>query len=129
LARVLEALKKQGVIVRQGEVAESILEGMGARAAYLPTPGGGPGLLYLGRNATRSEVIEELIHYAQARGRGFPASVEETRAMQLLQDEVGASKRMIDLAKRGGWSEAELQQFESNLAYWTKRLQQAGGPP
>jgi len=71
LARILTAAQKQGATVMQGEEAERLLNAIGAKAAYFPAEGG-PGTFIFSSNPTRSEVLEELMHYGQYRQAGFP---------------------------------------------------------
>ncbi len=118
LQRIVANLERRGVTVVQGERAARSLENMGAGAngAYVPWPGGGPGILYLKPNATRLEVVEELMHIGQHRATGWASSGTDT--LRSLRWELDAQPRLIDLAKRQNWTPAEVDRLRTNYLRW-----------
>lgn len=127
LARVLRALEKRGVTSIVGEEGERICRAQGARAMYWPAPGG-PGTLIFPERPTRREVVEELLHLGQYRNRRWPSSAESPALR--FEVEIEAQDRLLDLARRRGWSADEVEDIRRARGAWRAGLEaQEGGRP
>jgi hypothetical protein len=100
------------------EAAMRQLERSGADAAYMAQEGGG--ILLLKPNATRLEVIEELMHIGQHRATGWAGSGGD--ALRRLRWELDAQPRLIDLAKRQNWTTTEIDKVRENYLRWLEEL-------
>lgn len=71
LERTLTNLEKKGVTVVRGEAAEAALKLSKEGSALYRAHVGRPGTLFIGKNPSRLEVIEEIIHLGQHRKAGW----------------------------------------------------------
>lgn len=108
-----------GLVVRGGEEAERHLDKTGADAAYMV----GSGVVLLRRDATTSEVLEEVYHFVQDR-RGDYA--DRNAAVMLLLRERDAQRYLLSVAKRYNIPENETRQTEAALAEYLRMLKEAG---
>lgn len=118
--RIVKALERQGIPVLQGEEGERFARMMGAEAIYYPCEPGQSGFLAFGRDPTRTQVVEELLHLGQHRKLGFVALEE----IDIVYMELEAQDRLLRLGKRFGWSENELSQIGRARIRWQTRLQE-----
>jgi hypothetical protein len=110
-------VRKEGIIVQQDKDAEKILNSYGAEAAYLPnTPQfpNDPPVLLLREHASRSAVIEELLHLGQHRKTKFSPEFYT----ELVKYEIEAQEKLLKLGERLGWTSYELNEIEKALNYW-----------
>ncbi|MFB9243723.1 hypothetical protein [Massilia antarctica] len=124
LTRILTAAEKQGATVMQGSEAERLLKAIGAKAAYFPAEGG-PGTFIFSSSPTRSEVLEELMHFGQYKKAGFPTSATYDGRVQGIQFEIEAQRRLGSLAERRNWSPSEIAHFRSAEVTWQSLLDDA----
>lgn len=108
----------------QGPEAERLLNSIGAKAAYFPAEGG-PGTFIFSSNPTRSEVLEELMHYGQYKAAGFPTSGTQAGRIQGIQFEIDAQQRLGGFAERSNWSPEEIAHFQNAQETWQQLLNQA----
>jgi hypothetical protein len=113
LDRIVAAYERQGGTVIRGDAAVGILKNNGANALYFPVEGG-PGALFLGPNATRLEVVEELMHLGQYRKLGWPSGQGGLR----LQVELDAQENLLNLAAKQNWTSAETYRIPRNQTVW-----------
>lgn len=106
-----------------GDEAARVLKYLGAQAAYLPRAGG-PGTLVIGPNATRLQVIEELIHHGQYRRIGFPELDSVKGVFVGVRLEIEAQDMLLRIARRKGWTQAEVDLITRNRAAWVNKLQE-----
>lgn len=119
-----DLLAEQGARTWRDEAAEEFLAKNNAKAMYVPGEPGKPGVLVFSRNATRSEILEEIKHLKQHKSLKFAALTTE----QIIQLEIEAQQQLIRYARMKKWSDAEIKQFEDNLKYWeAKKAEYAKG--
>jgi hypothetical protein len=122
LKRIQQAAKKLGIdTIEDSAQAAKYLDFIGAEAAYLPEENG-QGVLVFRKNPSRSQVVEELLHYGQARKLGFKA----LSTLDIAKLEVEAQNRLIDIAQRLEWTHDEVDQIKRAKAQWqtdVKRLE------
>jgi RHS repeat-associated protein len=113
LEKILKNLEKEGISVVRGAEAENILESYGAKAMYDPNGVfGNPRTLYFRENPSAPEVIEELLHVGQHRALGWqPIS-------NVAPLEIEAQIKLLNMAKRLGWSSEEIAELYSAVDYW-----------
>lgn len=123
LKRIQQAAKKLGIdTIDDPEQAAKYLDFIGAEAAYLPEENG-QGVLVFRKNPSRSQVVEELLHYGQARKLGFKA----LSVLDIAKLEVEAQNRLIDIAQRLEWTQDEIDQIKRAKLQWqadVSRLEQ-----
>lgn len=80
---------------------------------------GRPGVLLLRPDATRIQVIEELVHHGQHVRAGFLLP-EETAQLTLIQvqREIEAQNTLLAIARRQGWTADEIARIERNQGVW-----------
>ena len=80
---------------------------------------GRPGVLLLRPDATRIQVIEELVHHGQHVRAGYLLS-EETAQLALIQvqREIEAQTTLLAIARRQGWTADEIARIEQNQSVW-----------
>lgn len=118
VGRILGNLERRGVQVVRGERAASVLDDIGAAAAYHPMFGK-PRLFFRDGDIPRGQLIEELLHHGQQVRRGFaqPANSIDAKRIMLL-DEIEAQQYMIGHAVRKNWTQAEVGFYQSQLRRW-----------
>lgn len=114
--KLLKAFDKLGIPYLIGEEGGRFARQMGAEAIYYPTEEGISGFFAFPDNPTRTQVIEELLHYGQHKKTGF-ASLEWK---DIVQFEIEAQKKLLVVGQALNWSKAELEQIERALAQWQK---------
>lgn len=114
LKKLLASFDKQGIPYLIGEEGKRFANQMGAEAVYYPTEVGISGFFAFPDNPTRTQVIEELLHYGQHKKTGF-ASLEWK---DIVQFEIEAQKKLLVIGRSLNWSVAELEQIERALIQW-----------
>ncbi|STZ63923.1 phage head morphogenesis protein, SPP1 gp7 family [Moraxella lacunata] len=114
LAKLIKVFDKQGIPYLIGEEGGRFAKQMGAEAVYFPTEVGMSGFFAFPENPTRTQVIEELLHYGQHKSTNF-ASLEW---QDIVQFEIQAQKKLLTVGRLLGWTVAELEQIERALAQW-----------
>ena len=114
---------KNGGSLVEGDEAVRMLRYLHPQAAYLPRAGG-PGTLVIGPNATRLQVIEELIHHGQYKRIGFPQLDSVKGAFVGTRFEIEAQDLLLDIARRKGWTQAEIDLITRNRAEWVRKLEE-----
>ncbi len=117
LDKILANHLKNGGSLITGDDAVRMLKSQGAGALYLPRAGG-PGTLIFGPNATRLQVLEELIHHGQYKRIGFPELDSIKGAFVGTRFEIEAQDILLDIARRKGWTQAEIELITRNRAAW-----------
>jgi hypothetical protein len=119
-ARIQAALERQGVTFVTGDEGARLAGALGGEALYWPAEIGKPGIMVFGPNPTRTQVVEELIHYGQHKAMGFGAVGDNIVGL-----EIQAQDRLLQVGPRLGWSQNELSQIERAREQWL--LLQSGG--
>jgi hypothetical protein len=114
LAKIRANLEKRGVTFVTGEEGARLARLYGGEAAYIPDLGK-PGIIAIGPNASRTAVIEELIHFAQDRKLGFNA-IDDVVGL-----EIAAQHKLLETGRRLGWTPEEMQRIREALEYWRSR--------
>lgn len=115
--KLIEPVIRSGGIVERGtELAERHLKGQGAYASHIG------GVLFFRKDATISDVLEEVYHYHQERGTEYSRYNADER---WLREEIDAKKYLLSVAERYKIPEEEteltrqeLQDYERRLAAW-----------
>lgn len=77
----------------------------------------------LRENPTRLEVIEELIHYSQARKAGFPEHQTSRDAeFYLISTELEAQDLLLRIADRNSWGQDEIDVIARNRQGWLEKM-------
>lgn len=97
-----------------GEDGARLAHALGGEAAYIPDLGR-PGIIAFGPNASRTAVIEELLHFGQHRKLGFGAIDD------LIGLEISAQHKLLETGRRLGWTPEEMSRIERALEYWRKQ--------
>ncbi len=115
LRSLLDNLQKQGIKILTGKEAEVILRQYNAKALYIPhdVPGM-PGTLVFSDTGNRLQVIEELMHLEQHRISGFRVLT----GGEIIEMEIDAHVRMLEYARRKGWTKEEVELLEGNKLSW-----------
>lgn len=87
---------------------------LGGEAAYIPDLGR-PGIIAIGPNASRTAVIEELLHFGQHRNLGFGAIDD------LVGLEISAQHKLLETGRRLWWTPEEMSRIERALEFWRKQ--------
>jgi hypothetical protein len=114
LERIINSLEKQGIRVAQGVEAEDFLNEAGIAAAYdsdIKT-------LFLGRNPSAPEVVEELIHLGQHRKMGFKPIPDSA----IPRMEIEAQEKLLKLGEKFKWTAEEQWETLENAKYWMARI-------
>jgi hypothetical protein len=116
LAVLQNRLEAQGVKF----VTEEEGAGLAApdEARYIPRVGG-PGTIALGPNPSRTAVIEEVMHYGQDRGLGFPGYTAAERNVLEIQ----AQNRLLQQGLRSGWTWQEMFDIRQAKKFWESQPQ------
>jgi hypothetical protein len=69
-----------------------------------------------GPSPTRTQVIEELIHYGQHKAAGFGDVTGQVTSL-----EIQAQLKLLGVGPRLGWSAEELAQIQRALEGWRRR--------
>lgn len=115
--KLIEPVIRSGGIVERGtEFAEKHLRDQGAYASHLA------GALFFRKDATISDVLEEVFHYHQERGTNYSQYGAEE---QMLRMEIDAKKYLLSVAERykipseeTDLTRQELLAYERRLADW-----------
>ena len=118
LQRILKVFEKQNVPYLIGEEGERFARQMNAQAIYYPAGVGESGFFAFPKNPTRTQVVEEILHYGQHRKTGF-ASLEWKDIVKL---EIEAQHKLLAISKHLQWSDAEIEQIKRALARWEIEL-------
>jgi hypothetical protein len=121
-ARIQASLEKQGVTFITGDEGARLARAVGAEALYWPLEPGKPGVMVFGPNPTRTQVVEELLHFGQHKRLGF-GEVGQSRIVDL---EIQAQDRLLQVGPRLGWTEAELAQIRQAREQWLRLKAQEG---
>jgi RHS repeat-associated protein len=113
LARIQASLESQGVTFVTGEEGGRLAAALGGDAVYIPEVGR-PGIIAWGTNPSRAAVVEELLHLGQHRALGW-ADVSG----RVVQLEIAAQHKLLQIGARLGWTEAELSQIGRALQQWS----------
>jgi RHS repeat-associated protein len=125
LARIQQALAKEGVTWAMDEDSAAYLNHMGSEGEYWPGPDAGrPGTIVVYPNPSRAAVTEELMHLGQNRQLGFPVDLTQAQVADL---EVQAQQRLLNLAAKQGWTQDEINELYKALEYWKCRQSQLRG--
>jgi hypothetical protein len=122
LDKILSNHLKNGGSLVTGDDAVRMLKAQGAGAMYLPRAGG-PGTLIFGPNATRLQVIEELIHHGQYKRLGYPDLDSVKGAFVGARLEIEAQDTLLGIIRRKGWTQAEIDLITRNRASWVEHLE------
>lgn len=114
--RIQAALEKQGVTFVTGDEGANLARSLGGEALYWPLEPGKPGVMVFGPNPTRTQVVEELLHYGQHKALGF-GSVSN----RVVELEIQAQNRLLQVGPRLGWTPGELAQIERARSEWMMR--------
>src|SRR5262249_38750391 len=118
LQRILANLEKRGVVIDSGPDAIRLLDRQGAGAMYM-ADNGRPGVLLLKPDATRIQVIEELVHHGQhVRARYLLPEDSAQLTLIQVQREIEAQDTLLAIARRQGWSADEIARIERNQSVW-----------
>ncbi len=113
LGRIQAALERQGASFVTGEEGGRMARALGGEAVYFPAEVGRPGIFAFGPNPTRTQVIEELMHYGQHKALGF-GSVSG----KIVGLEIQAQSRLLQVGPRLGWTAEEMAQIQRAQTYW-----------
>lgn len=109
-------IRSGGIVERGTEFAERHLKAQGAYASHIG------GVLFFRKDATISDVLEEVYHYHQERGTEYSRYNADER---WLREEIDAKKYLLSVAERYKIPEEEteltrqeLQDYERRLAAW-----------
>ncbi|MFN8711466.1 MAG: hypothetical protein ACK5Z2_01355 [Bacteroidota bacterium] len=118
---LINELEQQSIKIITGKEGEVILRQYNANALYVPhdTPGM-PGTLVFSDTGNRMQVMEELMHLEQHRIEGF----RKLSGGEIIDMEIDAHSRMLNYARKHGWTKEEVELLEGNLNSWRedKRL-------
>lgn len=118
--KIVVALKKQGVDVEASDDIERFLTIMQAQAGYVPDEVGKAGYMLFPKHPTRTQVIEEIIHFVQHKRAGFMALT----ALEIAKMEVQAQQQLLNLGVLLGWTDNELKEIEQALKIWQNRVKE-----
>jgi hypothetical protein len=113
-ARIIAVLEKQKVPLLLDEEGERFSHQMGAEAVYYPTEEGKSGFFAFPPNPTRTQVIEELLHYGQHRKVHF----KTLSWPEIVQFELEAQQKLLAIGARLNWSDIELMQIIRAMRQW-----------
>jgi hypothetical protein len=116
LAKIRANLEQEGITFVVGEEGERLSHALGAEAVYIPEPGG-PGIIVLSKNPSRSAVIEELIHLGQHRRSNWGDV-----SYLIPRLEVEAQHKLLKIGQRKGWSLEEIERIQRALKIWEDEL-------
>jgi hypothetical protein len=120
-AKIQASLEKRGVSFVTGDEGARLAKALGGEALYMPLEPGMPGAMVFGPNPTRTQVIEELLHFGQHQRIGF-GSLDG----RLATFEVQAQNRLLEVGPRLGWTESELAQIQRAREQWLLKLAKDG---
>jgi hypothetical protein len=86
---------------------------LGGEAIYFPAEAGRPGIFAFGPNPTRTQVVEELLHYGQHKAAGFG-----NMSGKIVSLEIQAQNKLLQVGPRLGWTSEEMAQIQRARAYW-----------
>ncbi len=123
--KIIAALKRQNVPFLLGEEGGRFAQQMGAEAVYYPTEEGQSGFFAFPQNPTRTQVIEELLHYGQHRRVKFKSVSWE----EIVKFELEAQQKLLEIGAKLNWSDVELMQIIRAMRQWQQeydKLQEKG---
>jgi hypothetical protein len=110
----------RGLDVWEGEEATRYLKSSGGKATYMATEDG-QGLITLGENPTRQEIVEELIHHEQNIKYGKDYMVENRNLI-----EIRAQDRLLKIGKKEGWSKDAMDEIKQARETWVQKYEKEG---
>lgn len=116
--KLVKALKKQGVDVEASDDAQRLLEFLDAQAGYVPDEVGKAGYMLFPANPTRTQVVEEILHFGQHKKAGF----KQMSALDIAKMEIEAQEKLLIVGKHLNWSDEELKEIERALKIWQNRV-------
>ncbi|HEU0153471.1 MAG TPA: putative Ig domain-containing protein [Arenimonas sp.] len=121
LAKIQASLERRGVTFVTGDEGARLANALGGEALYMPLEPGRPGAMVFGPNPTRTQVIEELLHFGQHQRIGF-----EPLNGRLPMFEVQAQNRLLEVGPKLGWTQSELSQIQRAREQWLLQLAKDG---
>lgn len=112
--KIIAALKRQNVPLLLGEEGGRFAQQMGAEAVYYPTEEGQSGFFAFPQNPTRTQVIEELLHYGQHRRVKF----KSVSWQEIVKFELEAQQKLLEIGAKLNWSDSELMQIIRAMRQW-----------
>ena len=94
------------------------LDNIGAEASFMPTEGGRASSILLRPGASRAANLEESIHHSQMQKYG-----EKFMLSNRLQLEIEAQNKLLDIGKKEGWAQSEMDRILNAKEVYTKELE------
>ena len=123
--KIVAALKKQNIPLLLDEEGGRFAQQMGAEAMYYPTEEGQSGFFAFPPHPTRTQVIEELLHYGQHRRVKF----KSVSWGEIVKFELEAQQKLLEIGAKLNWSDVELMQIIRAMRQWQQeydKLQEKG---
>jgi hypothetical protein len=114
---MLAYAKAKNVVTVSGKDAERMMEELGVNAMYVPGPGGRPGILVVGPNASKADVFEEMLHMKQHEALGWKKMTKE----EIIQGEIDAQTEMIQYAKDNKLPAEKIDEYEQTKKIWEEQ--------
>jgi len=122
LDKITENLQIRGVEVDSSPEAQRFLEWAKANALYMAIDGK-PGTLFFKPNATRLEVVEELVHHGQHLRAKYKLPTNSLDlSIEGAKREIEAQDILLKIAYRLSWTTEEIAKIMENKAAWVKKL-------
>lgn len=112
--KIIAALKRQNIPLLLDEEGGRFAKQMGAEAVYYPTEEGQSGFFAFPKNPTRTQVIEELLHYGQHRRVKF----KSVSWQEIVKFELEAQQKLLEIGAKLNWSDNELMQIIRAMRQW-----------